>query len=352
MTSSSSHSHTHALEVAKARKRRQRMDLARCDEAVMSSRINIDVLRGWSESRDPALRSAHVLPALAMLVPTDGGRDLGLHATELILGHFHPQHGPVDIVPFDRLDYELYQIGAPHVQLALSDEGHWTISVLSKGVRTRIDGRDIGILDGRVRLSHGDLVELGCCSWHFELVGESNHKRWAALCQDLLRLEPSPALFLKRSGSVCGPRYLLDPTRPNVVGRSFPLLSLLDRRHGVVARFTPPDWDLSGLFEHERQHIAFRHILLRPIDEFDWELTVLSTRHHVYINRIQVTDTHRLTPGDEIGLDSVVLHFHHPTANNLSEQSSLHAPKNLEWYREIVGTGLISGSGSTRDEDV
>jgi hypothetical protein len=131
-----------------------------------------------------------------------------------------------------------------------------------------------------------------------------------------LQTEGGAALFLKRHGGLCGPRLKLEPGSSPVIGRFSPR--------------SQPDWELSGLPEHERRHIAYRHAQLRPIAQ-GWEIIPLTERHRVYINRQAINGPTRLTTGDEVGLGSVLLHFHYPDGGEAPWRRKLQVPTLVDW---------------------
>ena len=163
-----------------------------------------------------------------------------------------------------------------------------------------------------------------------------------------------PALFLKRNGGVCGPRYVLDPSSGNMVGRSFPPEETFGAQAPKLP--APPDWDLAGIHELERRHVAFRHISVRQYDEHAWEGVALSERHRVFVNRTRIQEPRPLHSGDEIGLDSLLLEFHDPTPRPQTPRKNL-AQLGDEAERERIASsskppvGMVSGEGLTRDDD-
>lgn len=327
-----------ARETTTAAPMRAQERQARRRHAALSERVALDVMRGWSEQRDPQLRSAHVLPALAKLVPLDGGVDLGIHAPSILFGRFHPQTGPVDLVPYERLDHELYRIGAPHARLTLEDSGVWTMRPMTT---TLLRGRVLDADSAPTVIDHGAILGFGTLAYKFEVTDEKLLGQWLRIHSDMLKMNTEPTLFLKRRGGLCGPRYTLESNSSNVIGRSFPGAQIFGADAEKMP--APPDWDLAGLYEHERRHVAFRHLSVRRYDDQSWEVVPLTRRHKVYVNRVRIHEPQQLEPGDEIGLDSVLLHFHDPS------------PKvPVRSLADLVGAtkhpGMIRGEGETRDD--
>ena len=308
----------------------------------LEQRVDLDALRGWRERRAPALRSAHLLPGLARLVRLTPGPGSGpegprqawaIHGPEVLLGRYHTTHGPVDLGLEGLLDHELYRLGAPHLRLKLHERGHWRVMTLSPSARTELNGAALAQTQREHDLVDGDVLTVGVVALRFEVQPEADRARWMRLREDVLRTEERPALFLKRAGGICGPRHALDGPEGAVIGRAFPEAASLARpRHWAAHR--EPDWDLSGSREHERRYIAPRHVALRPIHDHDWEIHPLSERQRTFVNRVEITEPRALVPGDEIGLGTVLFHFHHPQAAEPSRRHTIRLPHIVDWHHE------------------
>ncbi len=297
---------------------------ARRTVSAVDAHVDRDALRGWAEHHDPDLARDHALPALVTF-ESDHGAHQTLHAPRILLGRFSPQHGPVDLIPALLFDHELYRISAPHALIELTSVG-WTLRAVSPRALTRLNDRELIPHDGVTQLSHGDMLTLGVTTWRV-LMHDDARAEWERSREALLGATLEPSLFLSRAGGICGPMFSMTERRPHVVGRAFSL--------DVHEPPPQPDWDLSGLPEHERRYVAFRHAELRPVDTIDWEVAPLSPRHKVYVNRAAVDDPVLLRPGDEIGLGALTFLFHHPTAEAppaLRPEPDL--PAVVDWARE------------------
>lgn len=308
----------------------------------------LDTLRGWREQRDPSLRASHLLPSLAKLELLEPARTTRkswpIHGPKAVLGRYHHANGPVDITFHGLLDHELYKLGTPHARIWIEEGGRWRIERASSKARLVVDGVRLEDLRTNLPLEDGSILQMGIIKLRFELASQDDYLGWVSTLEDVLLTERAPALFLKRFGGVCGPRFAIKEGATRVVGRSFPGKDVLARpAHWLDAAL--PDWDLGGLYDHERRHIAFRHIALRPVNDHDWELQVLATRQHVTVNGLDVSDSKLLRTGDEIGLGSVLFHFHNPMDELPSQRHTIKLPK-LAHYSASVA---VRGFGATRD---
>jgi len=283
--------------------------------------VDLDLLRGWSERIDPELRSDHLLPPLARLVALDHpGRALVLHGPRVVIGRYHPQHGPADLVPSWWSEPQLYKLGAPHVQLLLSSRG-WRLKVISPTHHTALKGGATPLsLTQEHPIAPGDELTLGKMRLRFEL-DRQTLTQWEHHTEDILRTAHAPTLFLKRSGGLCGPSFCLVPRTHVTLGRSLP----------KPLASAEVDWDLSGLFDDERRHLGFRHACLDWTKD-GWELSATSARQKVWLNRRELTGSALLSCGDEIGLGNVLLHFYDP--KEPSGAPELPLPSIVNWLGE------------------
>ena len=291
-------------------------------------RFDLDVLRGWSEARSTELDSEHILPALATLTAfhPDGTErtTIGLHGTEVYLGRFHPQQGPVDVLLSQFEDHEIYRFSAPHARFIL-ERNQWYVKPSSPVCTTELNGTPL--LDTRQQypIEDGDEVTLGCIDFLFR-ISEISFDDWLEAKKQAFKKVRETALFLVRHGGVCGPTFPLGDRDRVVVGRNFPVL-----RPGWEQE-EQPDWNLAGVTEHERKFIAFRHISLSRQDK-DWVIEPLTGRQRTYVNRLEITGPTTLMPGDEIGLGSVLLHFHDPSQFDASTQRrTAELPTVVNWH--------------------
>lgn len=308
----------------------------------LAPRLDLDVFRGWREERDPSLSSSHLLPALARLSLLKSAKSNDevasylqwtIYGPRIYLGRYHSSAGPVDIFFDGLLDHELYRINAPHALLELGERGFWTLKALSRGGLVAVDGETIEPGDPAVPVGNRQRITLGVAQFRFDILGDGTLTSWTRRLEDQLRVQENPALFLKRQGGICGPRYELKEGRAAVIGRSFPRERDLSRPGHWNAAETL-DWDLSGLREHERRHIGFRHAIIRPRNDHDWEIEALSLRHKLTVNRLPVTEPKLLQSGDEIGLGSIVFQFHHPNAGRPSSRATVKLPNPVDWHHE------------------
>ena len=292
--------------------------------------VDLDVLRGWSEQRDPALRGEHRLPAVAELIQLDD-RDrptfsYSIHGADLLLGRYQSRYAPVDVLFHHLHDHQTYQLGAPHAHLGHADD-NWKLRILSPRTSTSIGDIAIDHRDDPMVVSDGEVITLGNTRFRFRTTGVSLSK-WRLARQGLLSEVDEPALFLKRRGGPCGPFCRLDEETPLVIGRTHPPPGELPN----TDHWPDPDdvsWDLSGLYDHERKHVAFRHAVIE-LKSGRWTLRALSSRQRTFVNRIAASGTVALKTGDEIGLGSVLLRFHHPH-RSLESSRPRHVPAVVDW---------------------
>lgn len=290
----------------------------------MTPPFNLDILRGWPEQRDQSLRVTHVLPALARLGSLeDNGPSLPLYGPNVIIGRHRHATGPVDVMPWGLSDAQRFHFGAPHIQLTLVGKS-WHLKVLAQSQRTKLNGRVLASTSSQVhRLDHGDRLDLGQCSYFFE-TEDTSLERWRNAREDLFKIEPKTALFLKRSGGPCGPRFAMENRRAFTIGRSF----APPGPHAPWGTLNPPDWDLADLPDVERATLAFRHARIGWVND-NWEITPLSPKHPIWVNRVRVKDATILRPRDEIALGGVLFCFHSPNALAPSSQRTMRTPNPL-----------------------
>lgn len=318
----------------------------------------LDRLRGWREGVDATLDSEHILPRLASLTGIDPGREAAIsakapisssgdlldengpsplswdvRAPEVMLGRYSQQIGPTDITFHGALDHELYTLHSPHAKLAQIDAQTWHLTRLSPQAIVAINDEVVTQIHKAHPITHGDVITLGVLRMRFDVNREIELHTWRQKQRDLLRTQQGVALFLKRHGGLCGPRFTLPLDRACVIGRSFPASTSL---HYPLdwPPFGASDWNLSGLPDHERRHIGFRHVSLRPIHDQDWEISPLSNRLEVTVNRISIRDAMPLKDGDEIGLGNVLFHFHNPMASQPSTRHTIKLPSAVDWHSE------------------
>jgi len=301
--------------------------------------IDLDVLRGWHERRDPTLTAAHALPALATLVlshPDGRTRALfELHGPETYIGRYHPQHGPVDLILTGLRDHEIYKLSAPHVRLTLEERGQWMVRPMSPAAITELDGQPLHDTRRSVPIEDGAKLRLGATEFAFEKT-DVDYGSWLEAKKELLVAVEQPALFLCRSGGPCGPRIGLDPDAETVVGRSFPTETELPSKSW--SQTEQPDWDLAGVYEHERKFIGFRHAAFKVVDGDQWVVDPITVRQRTYVNRVEISGATPLMPGDEVGMGSVLFHFHDPSNIRASTESrTAELPTVVNWQEEHAG---------------
>lgn len=295
--------------------------------------FDLDVLRGWREYREDELDAAHQVAPLAALVTRDADGSVrtkfSVHGPEVYIGRYHPQHGPVDLMLTGFLDYEVYAFSAPHIRLSMSKQGEWRVRPMTPSAKTAINDSKLEDTGARYPITDGDVLRLGVVEFEFQRTGLS-YEGWKASQKAMLLDVERPSLFLIRAGAVCGPRFLLNPDESTILGRSFPgraeAPSQSWRIEGSI------DWDLSALPDHERKFVGFRHCEFWCEGEDDWYIKPISTRQRTYVNRIEISGTTPLMPGDEVGLGSVLLHFHHPSNFDAStDRRTVELPTIVDW---------------------
>ncbi len=295
--------------------------------------FDLDVLRGWKEVRAGDLRDEHCLPALAMLVRTDGSSrsSFALHGPELYIGRYHPQNGPADIVLDGLADHEVYRLSAPHVRAQMSERGEWTIRPMTPAAITEINGSALTDTRRGYAISSGDTLRLGNVKFEFKSTGVTYDEFLQSKKSALIDVDAT-SLFLKRAGGICGPRITADADGRTIIGRSFPARDELSV--GPWRAADQPDWNLAGLFEWERKYIGFRHAALEKIDD-QWMIEPLSQRQRTFVNRLEISSATPLMPGDEVGLGSVLFHFHDPSDMRRSTHShTAELPAVVNWREE------------------
>ncbi len=308
--------------------------------------IDLDILRGWAERRDPALRQEHALPPLARLVPLESGIVETLHGPDVLVGRYHPQYGPVDVILRELEDHQNYRLGAPHLHLTLSDDGVWTLRTLSPGARTLVGEDELEAPNQPHPLDHGDVVTLGCVRYRFETSGLALGE-WEEARARLLDEAGGPALFLCRRGGPCGPRAALDEAHPLVVGRSFPPPGAVPAGSAWDGR-AQPDWDLAGLYEEERKFIAFEHLRLESIGGV-WHAEPLAARRRTFVNRIDIIDVTPLSLGDELALGSVVFYLHQPAPGARPARKAIEPPAVVDWQEG--SSPILDEADAAKPED-
>jgi hypothetical protein len=314
-------------------------------EEELSAYVDLDVLRGWRERRDTALQAEHALPALAWLVHIDRDGSIiarhPIHGPDSLLGRYHAQYAPVDVVFSSLRDFESYKIGAPHLHLICEGEGRWACRPLSPLAHTWLNGALIEHGKQLHRLASGDNLRLGAAKFIFEQ-DRTSLARWQDRRREVLRQARRASLFLMRHGAVCGPYFELDDTRSCVIGRTSPSPGDLP---GTQHWETPPalDWDLAGLHDRERKHIAFRHIKIGFSNTGQWMVEPLSRRQATFVNRVAITGPTPLSTGDEIGLGSMIFYFHHPSRSTPLKERPGEVPPIADWDD---GRPPASGKGS------
>ena len=296
--------------------------------------IDFDVLRGWREHRDPELQQPHRLPALAQLemLGDDGDPKVqySLHGPQVMLGRYRPQHGPVDLHLPRLKDHQRYRLGAPHAQLELK-EGRWQVEAVNPRASTEVDGVSHEYLHEPRPLEDGMELKLGVVRFRFQSTDISVDD-WQSARDELIQQVDGPALFLKRAGGICGPYRRLDERHQLVVGRSHPGPGELPDS-GQWPPVPESFWDLSGLFDHERNLVGFQHVAVSCEDD-GWYARELSTRQDTFVNRVAITaEKTVLSNGDELALGSVIVRFHDP-ADGADQTPRQHIPTVVDWQEE------------------
>lgn len=294
------------------------------------SMVDLDALRGWTEKRDPRLQMAHRLPVFAELLELDEKGTpcfrISLHGPDLLLGRFQSQYAPVDLSFSHLLDHQSYRLGAPHAHLS-HDGDHWELQALSPRRRTCIAGEELSHLHEATPIDDGDVLTFGVTRFEFRTAGITV-EQWRQAERNLLDEADKATLFLKRRGGLCGPVCSLPDAEPLVLGRTFPEPGVLPNTKDWPEA-DEANWDLSGLHDYERKHIAFRHALIAR-DRNRWTIRPLCTRQRTFVNRISISGQVPIDSGDEIGLGSVLFRFYDPDANGDQSQPQ-HVPTVVDW---------------------
>jgi hypothetical protein len=290
--------------------------------------IDLDVLRGWSESRDPQLRAEHRLAPLARLIKLDGDQVETLHGPEVLVGRYHPQHGPVDVILRGLQDHENYRLGAPHLHMTLGEDAQWTLRSVSPGVESQVGEQVVGGPNQPHPIDDGDILTVGCARYRFETSGLTLAE-WEAARAHLLAGADGPALFLCRRGGPCGPHVQLADEQALVVGRSFPKPDQLPGGRSWEG-WQQPDWDLAGLYEDERKFIAFEHAHLEQRGP-SWHLRPVASRRRTFVNRLEIIDATPLSGGDEVALGSCLFLFWEPSRADTAARKAIEPPAVVDW---------------------
>lgn len=307
--------------------------------------IDLDVLRGWAETRDPELRAEHALPPLCRLVRADGAQVETIHGPDVLVGRYHPQYGPVDVILRGLADHQNYRLGAPHLHLSLGDDGGWTVRNVSPTVETSVAGVALASPETVQPIESGDDLTLGCVSYRFEASGLTLGE-WEDARARLLDEADCAGLYLCRRGGPCGPCRPLEAAGELTVGRSFPAVGTLPDGHrwGDPA---PPDWDLAGLYEEERKFVAFEHARLEQRDA-DWYVVPRAARRKTFVNRLEIIDATPVSFGDEIALGSVIFYLHKPSAGARPARKAIEPPAVVDWQEG--STPILDETSDAQDE--
>lgn len=302
--------------------------------------FDLDILRGWKEVGDEELRGTHCLPALGLLVRRDqnGGRqEVALHGPESYVGRYHPQNGPVDVILNGLDDHEIYRLSAPHVRIVMTERGDWAVRPMTPAAVTELNGTALTDTRQQYAIRTGDTLRLGAVDFEFRTTGVK-YDEWLERKKKALIDVNETSLFLKRAGGICGPRVVAHKGSKVVLGRSFPQPQELSV--GPWRAEAQPDWNLAGLWEWERKFIGFRHASLVQIDD-QWYIEPLSLRQRTFVNRLEITTATALMPGDEVGLGSVLFHFHDPSDIRRSTEShTAELPAVVNWREEHTSPRL------------
>lgn len=256
---------------------------------------------------------------------------ISLHGPETYVGRYHPQNGPADVILEGLDDHEVYRLSAPHVRLQMNTRGDWTVRPLTPAAVTQLNGTTLADTRQQFALQSGDVLRLGTVDFEFKTTGVS-YDDWLEQKKSILVDTNETTLFLKRAGGICGPRVTAPRDGRVVLGRSFPLRDELSV--GPWRIEAQPDWNLAGLYEWERKFIGFRHAMLQMIDD-QWHIEPLSVRQRTFVNRLEISARTPLMPGDEIGLGSVLFHFHDPSdIRRSTETHTAELPAVVNWREE------------------
>lgn len=293
--------------------------------------VDLARLRGWHEHRDEELARHHPLPPLGHLIhsPDDGPpRNIPFFGPDLILGRFQAQFTPVDLPLPHLADHERYKLNAPHLRLRLTDRG-WTAQALSPVHPSAINDESLPQLRTDYPLLDGDTLTLGVARFTFRSSLTSSQALDPSRELTILDQANAPALFLLRAGAPAGPYRVLPRSQPLLIGRTYP-----DEHALPEARHWPPPcesfWDLSGLPDHERHHIAFRHAQITFHNDH-WHLEALSARQRVFLNRSTFSGRIKLEAGDEIALGTVLFRFHSPRSVPPLARPPFQIPEIIDW---------------------
>ena len=309
--------------------------------------FDLDVLRGWKEVRDENLRTDHILPPVAHLIcrHPDGGvrHEFAIHGPETYIGRYHPQNGPVDLILSGMTDHEVYKLSAPHVRIVMSDRGDWSVRPMTPAAHTELNGTVLVDTRKQYTLRNEDRLMLGAVEFEVRASGVT-YDEWLGAKKDILLNEDETCIFLMRAGGICGPSIVAPKGARIVLGRSFPRKG--DLSLGPWRGEEQPDWNLAGLYEWERRFIGFRHAALVQVDE-QWYIEPISQRQRTFVNRVEISGTTPLMPGDEIGLGSVLFHFHDPSDIRASTEShTAELPAVVDWREEHTDPRVEPISGS------
>lgn len=315
--------------------------------------FDLDVLRGWKEVHDDGLRGEHALPALAVLVCRNEDRsvryEFRIHGPETYVGRYHPQNGPVDVILAGLEDHEVYRLSAPHVRLVMSERGSWTVRPMTPAAVTKLNGRTLVDPRQTESLVHGDMLTLGTLEFEFKTTGVA-YDAWLGAKKAILVNEDETGLFLMRAGGIAGPSIIAPRGGRIVLGRSFPRRA--DLAQGAWRSEEQPDWNLAGLWEWERKFIGFVHAAVTEVDD-QWYIEPISTRQRTFVNRLEISEATALMPGDEIGLGSVLMHFHDPADIRASTHShTAELPAVVNWREEHTSPRLEPVSRESGEFDV
>lgn len=311
--------------------------------------INLDILRGWRMARAPELRQPHALPALARLVHLDSGRVEHLHGPDLLIGRYYPPNGPVDLTLGGLQEHELYQLGAPHLQMTLNDDAQWSVRHLAPGTSTHVNEDRLETYNQHHIIEDGDALQIGCARYRFERL-DIELAAWKTACRALLGSADTAALFLCRNGGPCGPTIELSAKTPMVIGRTLPSCEDLQVRtpwEHSAQKPAQPDVDLAGLYPSEAKYIGFLHAEIRAVapsaarigGEYlestsrasDFRVTPLTKRQKTFINRHEIGDSAVLSHGDELALGSNFFYFYCPDRGVQLTRRPLGAPTLVDW---------------------
>ena len=296
--------------------------------------IDLDILRGWTERRDVELGDTHELPELARLVRPNASERVGrveaIHGPDVLVGRHANQYGPVDLIPMGLEDHENYRLGAPHLQLTLSEDGAWFVRSVAPRAETTIDGERLSSTDEPRRIEHGAELCLGVVDYRFELC-DVDLDAWKRRRAEVLDAADGPSLFIMVRGGPIRVHRRLDSSEACVVGRSFPGAGELFREAPWDGQ-SQPDWDLSGITQHLRKFVSFRHAEIR-FREDEWWVRSLTRRQRTFLNRESIEGHTRLSSGDDIGLGSLLLLFHVPDDTDAAPRP-LEPPAVVDWQED------------------